>query len=402
MGRHDVKRQIASNEYQTKLVNDSNEKIAREANEFKERMWHEQNAYNSPEEQKKRYAAAGLNPNLMMEAHGDSGQAGDFGDPATYEAKANITDPSVWSQQSQARTAKLNAISDQIQKLGPTIDGMIGAYYRPQDYQSQFNLRDSQANLNNTNAHWIPTNSSSQNVLNNLLGDYYTELKHGQQYDNIYKQAKALNAPDYVASELAEKFASAQELYASALLKGKEAHWYDRYMQKQINLLISQDKGLKQNQKFFSETWEDNKNTIHANYEQAKATAEHLKKYQNCPKDIYENIWNLYANGQDLSKEGFEAFKSFVDQQIAQKNIAETDEGFRWWRDLWEGANEVIPWVIIGILSRGKGPKPPTTPGAPKPIFDPTPSPMSPQQIRTIQKNSTYYPKDPSKFGRQH
>ena len=29
MARNDVKRQIASNEYQTKLVNDSNEKIAR-------------------------------------------------------------------------------------------------------------------------------------------------------------------------------------------------------------------------------------------------------------------------------------------------------------------------------------------------------------------------------------
>lgn len=54
-------------------ANKTNLKIARESQQYDNRMWHEKNAYNSPEMQMQRMREAGLNPNLVA---GGTSQAG--------------------------------------------------------------------------------------------------------------------------------------------------------------------------------------------------------------------------------------------------------------------------------------------------------------------------------------
>lgn len=60
----DVKRQIAAQKAEQEL-----------AYQRQVEMWHQQNAYNSPEQQMERFGAAGLNPHLIY-GQGSSGQAG--------------------------------------------------------------------------------------------------------------------------------------------------------------------------------------------------------------------------------------------------------------------------------------------------------------------------------------
>lgn len=48
-----------------KKTNQTNEKLAQEAQTFEQQMWEQQNAYNSPTAQMQRYSDAGLNPNLI-------------------------------------------------------------------------------------------------------------------------------------------------------------------------------------------------------------------------------------------------------------------------------------------------------------------------------------------------
>lgn len=48
-----------------RLQNEANARLAAQQRDWNERMWHEQNAYNSPIEQMNRLKAGGLNPNLI-------------------------------------------------------------------------------------------------------------------------------------------------------------------------------------------------------------------------------------------------------------------------------------------------------------------------------------------------
>lgn len=65
--------------FSQKKANETNLKIAREANQHEVDMWNMANAYNSPTEQMKRYQEAGLNPRLMY----GSGNVGNASKPPT-------------------------------------------------------------------------------------------------------------------------------------------------------------------------------------------------------------------------------------------------------------------------------------------------------------------------------
>lgn len=74
-------------------TNRNNLQIARENNEFNERMWNMQNEYNTPEMQRARLEAAGLNPYLML----DGGSAGVAESAPTADTSGTQVTPDVAS-----------------------------------------------------------------------------------------------------------------------------------------------------------------------------------------------------------------------------------------------------------------------------------------------------------------
>lgn len=74
-------------------TNRNNLQIARENNEFNERMWNMQNEYNTPQMQRARLEAAGLNPYLML----DGGSAGVAESAPTADTSGTQVAPDVGS-----------------------------------------------------------------------------------------------------------------------------------------------------------------------------------------------------------------------------------------------------------------------------------------------------------------
>lgn len=88
-------------------TNRNNLQIARENNEFNERMWNLQNEYNTPQMQRARLEAAGLNPYLMM----DGGSAGIAESAPTADTSGTQVAPDVGSTIAGGYQALGNSIS---------------------------------------------------------------------------------------------------------------------------------------------------------------------------------------------------------------------------------------------------------------------------------------------------
>lgn len=88
-------------------TNRNNLQIARENNEFNERMWNLQNEYNTPEMQRARLEAAGLNPYLMM----DGGSAGVAESAPTADTSGTQVAPDIGSTIASGYQAMGNGIS---------------------------------------------------------------------------------------------------------------------------------------------------------------------------------------------------------------------------------------------------------------------------------------------------
>lgn len=100
-----------------------NKKAADDANNRMVSFWNMQNLYNSPKEQMKRYAEAGLNPNLI---YGQSNVAGAIGRPAV---------------------ASFSMPSNQVNSRGFDILQALQAYYGLQNVRAQNSLISSQADV---------------------------------------------------------------------------------------------------------------------------------------------------------------------------------------------------------------------------------------------------------------
>lgn len=133
-------------------TNRNNLQIARENNEFNERMWNLQNDYNTPEMQRARLEAAGLNPYLMM----DGGSAGIAESAPTADTSGTQVAPDIGS-----------TIAGGYQSMG---NGISAAASQIAQMSYQNDLQ--QANVAKTNAE--AKNADLQNQYDSLRNDFAT------------------------------------------------------------------------------------------------------------------------------------------------------------------------------------------------------------------------------------
>lgn len=131
-------------------TNRNNLQIARENNEFNERMWNLQNEYNTPEMQRARLEAAGLNPYLML----DGGSAGVAESAPTADTSGTQVAPDIGS-----------TIAGGYQSLG---NGITAAASQIAQMAYQNDLQ--QANVNKTNAE--AQNANLQNQYDGLRNQF--------------------------------------------------------------------------------------------------------------------------------------------------------------------------------------------------------------------------------------
>lgn len=78
LGRKSNKDTNKSNYHIAQLNNEFNERMLQKQMDYNTDMWNKENAYNTPEQQRKRFEAAGLNPYMML-GNIQAGQAGSVG-----------------------------------------------------------------------------------------------------------------------------------------------------------------------------------------------------------------------------------------------------------------------------------------------------------------------------------
>lgn len=118
-------------------TNRNNLQIARENNEFNERMWNLQNEYNTPEMQRARLEAAGLNPYLML----DGGSAGVAESAPLADTSGTQVAPDVGSTIAGGYQAMGNSLSTAASQI---------AQFAYQDDLQKANVAKTQADAHNT------------------------------------------------------------------------------------------------------------------------------------------------------------------------------------------------------------------------------------------------------------
>ncbi len=139
--------------YQLQAVretNQANRDIAEQNNKFNERMWNLQNEYNTPQMQRARLEAAGLNPYLMM----NGGSAGIAESAPTADTSGTQVSPDIGS-----------TISGGYQVLGNSISS-AASQIAQMSYQNDLQ----QANVNKTNAE--AQNANLQNQYDSLRNEF--------------------------------------------------------------------------------------------------------------------------------------------------------------------------------------------------------------------------------------
>lgn len=133
-------------------TNRNNLQIARENNEFNERMWNLQNEYNTPQMQRARLEAAGLNPYLLM----DGGSAGVAESAPTADTSGTQVAPDIGSTIAGGYQAMGNSISSAASQIAQM------------SYQNDLQL----ANVAKTNAE--AKNADLQNQYDGLRNQFAT------------------------------------------------------------------------------------------------------------------------------------------------------------------------------------------------------------------------------------
>lgn len=157
--------------YQLQAVretNQANRDIAEQNNKFNERMWNLQNEYNTPQMQRARLEAAGLNPYLMM----DGGSAGVAQSAPTADTSGTQVAPDIGS-----------TIAGGYQAMGSSISS-AASQIAQMTYQNDLQ----QANVNKTNAE--AQNADLQNQYDALrnqfaAAQFLTDLRLKQKQGDI-------------------------------------------------------------------------------------------------------------------------------------------------------------------------------------------------------------------------
>lgn len=118
-------------------TNRNNLQIARENNDFNERMWNLQNEYNTPQMQRARLEAAGLNPYLML----DGGSAGVAESAPTADTSGTQVAPEVGSTIAGGYQAMGNSLSNAASQI---------AQFAYQNDLQKANVAKTQADAHNT------------------------------------------------------------------------------------------------------------------------------------------------------------------------------------------------------------------------------------------------------------
>lgn len=184
-------------------TNLNNLQIARENNQFNERMWNLQNEYNTPQMQRARLEAAGLNPYLMM----DGGSAGIAESPPTADTSGTQVAPDIGSTIAGGYQAMGNGISAAASQIAQM------------SYQNDLQ----QANVNKTNAE--AQNANLQNQYDSLRNSFAT----AQFLVDLRLKQKQGDISDYEANYLRD---SMQDRLDSVkfqnTLSGSQSSYYNQ------------------------------------------------------------------------------------------------------------------------------------------------------------------------------
>ena len=182
------------------------------ANQFNERMYDKNNAYNSPQAQMARFAAAGLNPYMMMgSGNTNTSQAISSSSPASSGmASATTSNTSnaaqmIQAENSQKQTA-LQAVSSISSQIADTVDklglsprsaaeiGLLTSQSKSQD--SSANLSDTQSFLNKYNLGFLqdtdPVRKEGLSIINRLQTAQGTLAKETVRLTNAQSVAQEL------------------------------------------------------------------------------------------------------------------------------------------------------------------------------------------------------------------
>lgn len=182
------------------------------ANAFNERMYDKNNAYNSPQAQMARYAAAGLNPYMMMgSGNTNTAQAATGSSPASSSMASAVTSNTsnaaqmIQAENSEKQTA-LQAVSSISSQIADTVDklgltprsaaeiGLLTSQSKSQD--SSANLADSQSFLNKYNLGFLYDTDSVRKDGLSIINRLHTAQS------NLANETVRLTTAQSVAQEL--------------------------------------------------------------------------------------------------------------------------------------------------------------------------------------------------------
>ena len=197
------------------------------ANAFNERMYDKNNAYNSPQSQMSRFAAAGLNPYMMMASgNTNTAQAVSSTSPASSSmASATTSNTSNAAQMIQAENSEkqtaLQAVSSISSQIADTVDklgltprsaaeiGLLTSQSKSQD--SSANLSDSQSFLNKYNLGFLNETHNVRkeglsiiNRLQGAQGDLANETVRLTKAQSVAQELTNLQLPHQLSATLGE------------------------------------------------------------------------------------------------------------------------------------------------------------------------------------------------------
>lgn len=165
---------------------EQNKALMQEQQDFQLRSWEMENAYNTPEAQRKRYEQAGLNPALMYQ-QGDTGNAGSVGGydslPVDYSSFKN----EVPDNAAQTAAAALNSAGS-IMKVLSGIEDINIKQKTADEIESRKHLNDVQADYKN----WELGNAPERWRLDELLGMQNYALRGGDYKTADVESLKAM------------------------------------------------------------------------------------------------------------------------------------------------------------------------------------------------------------------
>lgn len=242
--------------YQLQAVretNQANRDIAEQNNKFNERMWNLQNEYNTPQMQRARLEAAGLNPYLMM----NGGSAGIAESAPTADTSGTQVAPDIGS-----------TIAGGYQALGSSISSAAGQIAQ-MTYQNDLQ----QANVDKTKAE--AQNADLQNQYDSLRNEFAA----ANFLVNLRLKQKQGDISEYEANYLRDSMEDRlQSAHFDWQLKGNQSSYYENLagltdIQRQIQK-VNLDWLPREKQVGLAATLQNIRSMVsqmHLNYAQAKS-----------------------------------------------------------------------------------------------------------------------------------